>query len=174
MEVTVAASYAQGGSKGYSSSESESTSTGVSNTGGVEVSYQAPGGGMIIGLVKRYKYENSKTPARVTIQCKGHRFQYDTEIKLQSKTYSHTQFKSYTTEIVKEKCTQGIVECLFQLRFDSYASLQSAEDKFNSCFPPGSEVPDKRKRKMLKVKKRKENRSKKHKLTKSKNKKTRS
>ena len=57
-------------------------------------------------------------------------------------TYGHTQFKSYTTQIVEEKCTQDIVECLFQLRFDSYASLQSVEDQFNSCFPPGSENSD--------------------------------
>ena len=97
-----------GYSKGYSSSDSESTSTGVNNIGGVEVSYQAPAARMIIGVVKRYKYENSKTPACVTIQCKSHRFQYDTEIKLLSRTYAHTQFKFYTTQIVEEKCITKI------------------------------------------------------------------
>lgn len=49
MEVTVEASYAGGGSKG-----------------------DAPGTDMILGTVKRYKYDDTKTPARMTIECKGH------------------------------------------------------------------------------------------------------
>ena len=145
MEVTVEASYAQGGSKGYSTANSKATSTTVSNTGGVEVGFDAPGAGMIIGTVKRYKYDDTKTPARITIECKGHSFQYDTEIDLKSTTYGHIQYRSFTAKFVKDGCTSEIIDCLSQMKLDSFASLQSAESKFYGCFPPDSIENGKRK-----------------------------
>ena len=155
MEVTVEASYARGGSKGYSTANSKATSTTVSNTGGVEIGFDAPGAGMIIGTVKRYKYDDTKTPARMTIECKGHSFQYDTEIDLKSKTYGHIQYRSFTTKFVKDRCTPEIIDCLSQMKLDSFASLQCAEIQFYECFPPDSVESGKRK-----VKKKKERKNK--------------
>ena len=104
MQVTVEASYGQGGSKGYSSSDSESTSTGVSNNGGIEVSYEATSAGMIIGVVKCYKYENSKTPERVQFNAKV--IDSNTILKLNCNqrhmailSLSHTPLKLVSTKI---------------------------------------------------------------------------
>ena len=138
MEVTVEASYARNGSKGYITTTRKT----VSNTGGIEVGFDAPGAGMVVGTVKRYKYDNTKTPARMTIECKEHSFQYDTEIALKSKTHGHVQYKPFSTKFA---------EGLSQMKLDSVARLQCAEKTFYGCFPSGSTKIGERK-----VKKKKE------------------
>lgn len=134
MEVTVEASYTRNGSKGYITTTRKT----VSNTGGIEVGFDAPGAGMVVGTVKRYKYDNTKTPARMTIECKEHSFQYDTEIALKSKTHGHVQYKSFSAKFAEGRCTPEITDCLSQMKLDSVARLQCAEKTFYGCFPSGS------------------------------------
>ena len=100
---------------------------------------------MIIGTVKRYKYDDTKTPARMTIECKRNSFQFDTEVDVKSKTYGHVQHRSFTIKFFKGKSTPDIIDCLPQVRFDSVSSLQSANIKFYGYFLFGSVENGKRK-----------------------------
>ena len=141
-DITVSASYSKGKTIGYSSSNSSVTSYGVSNTGGLSVGFKTPGGGMFLGLAKRYKFDKSQIPARIIVKCKGHEFWYETKVDLDSTTYGHTQYKSYTKRLKQSDCTDDLIECLFRLQFDSFQSFKTAEEHFYRCFQPNlSEKP---------------------------------
>ena len=97
---------------------------------------------MILGLAKRYKFDKSQIPARIIVKCKGHEFWYETKVDLDSTTYGHTQYKSYTKRLKQSDCTDDLIECLFRLQFDSFQSFKTAEEHFDRCFQPSlSEKP---------------------------------
>ena len=100
---------------------------------------------MIIGTVKRYKYDDTKTPARMTIECKRHSFQFDTEVDVKLTKYGHVQHRSFPIKFFKGKSTPDIIDCLSQVRFDSVSSLQPADIKFYEYFLFGSIENGKRK-----------------------------
>ena len=137
LETTVGVSYTRGGSKGYSTNKSEGSSQSVSNFGGVEINFETPGGGLVLGLATRYRFERTQVPANMIVSCKDHEFPYRTNINVKSKTYGHRQFKSYSKKLESE-CTEDMVQCLLQLRFDSVESFRKAGESFNRCFQQSS------------------------------------
>ena len=135
--VSATVGYSVGGAVTYESSRTKSTSSGTSSGSAVTVKYSTPGGAMIVGFVKRYKFDKSNIPAKVTVQCKGgHQFTYNTNIQLTSKTYGHTFYKHYTGTFSPGKCTYGSVSCLYHTPFISYKSIWEAKSTFDKCFPP--------------------------------------
>ena len=135
--VSATAGYSFGGAVNYESSKTKSTSSGTSSGSAVTVKYFTPGGAMIVGFVKRYKFDKSNIPAKVTLQCKGgYQFSYDTNISLKSKTFGHTFYKHYAGKFLPGKCTDSSVGCLYHTPFLSYKSIWEAKSAFNKCFPP--------------------------------------
>ena len=135
--VSATVGYSVGGAVTYESSRTKSTSSGTSSGSAVTVKYFTPGGAMIVGFVKRYKFDKSNIPAEVTVQCKGgYQFTYSTNIQLTSKTYGHTFYKHYTGTFLPGKCTDSRVSCLYRTPFLSYKSIWEAKSTFDKCFPP--------------------------------------
>ena len=116
---------------------SASVTVGTSSGSSVTVKYNTPGGAMIVGFVKRYKFDKSNIPAKVTVRCKGgYQFSYDTNISLRSKAFGHTFYKHYTGTFAPGKCTDSGVGCLYNTPFQSYTSIWEAKSAFDKCFPP--------------------------------------
>ena len=135
--VSATVGYSVGGAVTYESSRTKSTSSGTSSGSAVTVKYFTPGGAMIVGFVKRYKFDKSNIPAEVTVQCKGgYQFTYNTNIQLTSKTYGHTFYKHYTGTFSPGKCTDSRVSCLYRTLFLIYKSIWEAKSTFDKCFPP--------------------------------------
>jgi len=63
-EVTVTAGLAVGGAKTYGSSKTTSTSDSTSIGAGQNVNWEGPGGAMIEGLVKKYRFNKANVPAK--------------------------------------------------------------------------------------------------------------
>jgi len=137
-EVTVTAGLAVGGAKTYGSSKTTSTSDSTSVGAGQNVNWEGPGGAMIVGLVKKYKFNKADLPAKATVICKGgYSYQYDTSIKLKTQRYGHVFFKPFTGTYKSGTCTHNSVNCLFNTQFRSYKSVYEAQTQFMKCFPHG-------------------------------------
>jgi len=137
-EVTVTAGIAVGGAKTYGSSKTTSTSDSTSVGAGQNVNWEGPGGAMIVGLVKKYKFNKADLPAKATVICKGgYSYQYDTSIKLKTQRYGHVFFKPFKGKFKSGTCTSESVNCLFNTQFRSYKSVYEAQTQFMKCFPHG-------------------------------------
>ena len=93
VSATVGAS--AGGAMTWGSSREKTTGSTSTTGSGVEISYKTPGAAMVVGFAKRYVFDNSRVPAKVTITRKGgHSFTYyTTSFSLKTKTYSQTFYK---------------------------------------------------------------------------------
>ena len=134
--VSATVGYSVGGAITWENSKEKTTGSTSTTGSGVEISYKTPGAAMVVGFAKRYVFDNSRVPAKVTITCKGgHSFTYSTSFSLKTKTYSQTFYKHYRGEFLPGKCTQSRANCVYNWRFSSYKSVMDARHKFNQCFP---------------------------------------
>ena len=136
--VSATVGFSAGGAVTWGSSREKTTGSTSTTGSGVEISYKTPGAAMVVGFAKRYVFDNSRVPAKVTITCKGgHSFTYTTSFSLKTKTYSQTFFKHYRGEFLPGQCTNSRADCVYNWRFSSYKSVMDARHKFNQCFPAG-------------------------------------
>ena len=136
--VSATVGFASGGATTWRSSREKTTGSTSTTGSGVEISYKTPGAAMVVGFAKRYVFDNSRVPAKVTITCKGgHSFTYSTSFSLKTKTYSQTFYKHYLGEFLPGQCTHSRANCVYNWRFSSYKSVMDARHKFNQCFPAG-------------------------------------
>ena len=136
VSATVGASV--GGAVTWGSSREKTTGSTASTGSSVEITYKTPGAAMIVGFAKRYVFDKSQVPAKVTVTCGGrYSYQYDTSFSLKTKTYSQTFYKHYRAQFLPGQCTHSRADCVYNWRFSSYKSVMDAHNKFNQCFPAG-------------------------------------
>ena len=138
VSVSATAGYSRGGSKSFSASKSKSTSTTTSQGSVASYYYNTPGGAMVVGFIKRYRFDRTNMPANVTVTCSnGFTYNFETNIKLTSKTYGKAFYHSYLGEFDDGKCTHDRVQCLYNLSHNSLESVINARSSFSKCFPTG-------------------------------------
>ena len=125
-----------GGAVSWESSREKTTGSTSTTGSSVEITYKTPGAAMIVGFAKRYVFDKSQVPAKVTVTCAGgYSYKYDTTFSLKTKTYSQTFYKHYRAEFLPGQCTHSRADCVYNWRFSSYKSVMDAHNKFNQCFP---------------------------------------
>ena len=79
VSVTARRDASSGSSTSWGSSREKSTGTSSSTSSGVRINYKTPGAALVIGFARRYTFDNSKVPAKVTVTCKkNYSFTYET------------------------------------------------------------------------------------------------
>ena len=125
-----------GESTSFTSSKSKSTSSGSSKGSAANIYYNTPGGAMVVGFVKRNRFDKSTMPAKVTVACSNkYTYQFETTVKLTSKTYGKAFYHSFLGKFDDGKCTTARVNCLYNMNPNSYRSVMNAGTSFATCFP---------------------------------------
>ncbi|XP_037040289.1 uncharacterized protein LOC119077213 [Bradysia coprophila] len=136
-EISRELSQSFGGSRSWSQTRSNSSSTGSTSTVGTTVNYQGPGACLLIGTMKRYKIEQNSVPVLYDFKCEGGvSTPKPGTIKLSSTTFDQASFVdlSHSFESVDE-CSSKARMCVSSIQAGKLISDPwSIKKEFQDCF----------------------------------------
>jgi len=143
VAVTVGLETTVGGAHSWTRSEATSVGTSSGSSVAHESDYSTPGGAVMFGEMKRYKFDKDDIPATMHFQCpSGGTYSKQTTIKLRSTSYSSADFETLSGRFNQQACQDdySIVDCVKNLD-DQYrhwfGSMDVVRRAFVACFANG-------------------------------------
>lgn len=140
--VTAGISQAVGGTKTWSTTNTNQTTTGSQKSQGAIYNYEGPGVGVLVGFLNRYKINRHEVSVRYHLSCNGHNGTSKIgKIKLTSTTFGKANFRGYQFKFnSKDNCTPDPRSCVEAIEHENAFNITFLETKLNACFSPNSGV----------------------------------
>jgi len=146
--VSMSFSSSQGGAVTMTSSETKSFSEGNSKSAAQSVTYDAPGAGLIFGIVERFVYDKSNTPTKIYLKCSdGTEKTEDGTMKLRSVTFPSVNYWSWSGKFDKKECEKNskLPECVNDVRrkyqkMDLDTNQAKVDRDWDKCFADGKGI----------------------------------
>ena len=138
----------KGGSVTMTSSETKSFSTGNEKSASQSVTYDAPGAGLIFGVVERFVYDKSNTPTKIYLKCSdGTEKTEEGRMKLRSVTFPSVNYWSWSGKFDEKECKKNsnLPECVNNVRrkyqkMDFDTNQAKVDRNWDKCFEDGKGI----------------------------------